>query len=739
MSAKRREWTRLILTLTGAGIGQWIWLTQKWHSLAGFTGYFVALTSWLDWTRAAPSRPPSDRRVRLAWMNSIIFGSLALLVGMSGPERTPLALFLMLVALAYVILGLGRSRGWTQVRHQARNWPAMLSQDWVRQPIRTTYQRITSHPIQTVLITGSLLIIAGSGLAAHRGIRTSAHLVSLGAWALGLTLYVLAFTPRNPSQALARSLRELFTAHRLETVAVLALWGIAMALRTINLEQIPAILTGDEGAMGVEAVRVLKGQQVNPFSTGWTSHPTLYFYILALFLRLFGQGITALRLASALAGAFTIPITYLLVRHCFNKTVALVSALFLTGYHLHIHYSRLALNNVWAPLAAVLTFLCLWLGLRTRRSWLCALGGIAMGLGQYTYFGARLLPVIVILWLFFLRVNAGRSDSTVDADRPEGDSQPPIFADNGARLLIFWLGFLLTLLPLTWFFLEHWNAFTARIAQVGLFGSQGVDPAREGYFAPLATGLFKSLLAFNLVRDRSIFYGPPLPLLHWLSGIFFVFGVAHAIRRWREPGHSLLLIWLLGTVIFGGALMNHPPESPRLLFTAPAVAILVALGLTQLSDLVSRVANWPSRGNLAHALVLTCALVATGVSAFYYLGVYTPSGQFGDTNTHLAHRLGIWARDLEPVHQVYFFGAPRMTYVGFPSIAFLAPDAHIQDVIEPIEQPLPVIGDTTFIFVPQRIEELDIIAAANPKGRRWTVMDDQGRTLFIAYQVDRET
>ena len=47
-------------------------------------------------------------------------------------------------------------------------------------------------------------------------------------------------------------------------------------------------------------------------------------------------------------------------------------------------------------------------------------------------------------------------------------------------------------------------------------------------------------------------------------------------------------------------------------------------------------------------LALIAALVATGISTFYYLGVYTPAKRFGDLNTRLAHRLGVWARELEP-------------------------------------------------------------------------------------------
>jgi hypothetical protein len=80
-----------------------------------------------------------------------------------------------------------------------------------------------------------------------------------------------------------------------------------------------------------------------------------------------------------------------------------------------------------------------------------------------------------------------------------------------------------------------------------------------------------------------------------------------------------------------------------------------------------------------------------------------------------------------------------MTYRGFRSIAFLAPHADIHDVVDPIDSPLPIKNDATFVFVPQRLHELEIITAAHPDGHRWEALDHQGRLLFVAYEVKRET
>jgi hypothetical protein len=746
MSSARRDWALLTVALVGAGIGQWIWLTKLGPFILGLACYIAALVSWLKLQRVASPLPVVGRTIYFAWAGAVIFGMLAVFAALRGPKNTLLAVLLSAVALAYAAWAMHQRQAQTSLLKKARQWGRQTVLN--ARPGRTISDGIAaaarwakSNAIQAVLLCGSLLVIFGSGLAAHRGQRPSAHLISLATWGCGLLLFLLVFTPVDAPGGACRALTRLFAKHRREALILLALSVLAIALRAIKLGSVPAILTGDEGAMGLEALKVLDGRQLNPFSTGWTSHPTLYFYNLALFLRLAGQNVAGLRLASALAGAVTVPITYLVARRSAGRTIATISALFLAGYHVHIHFSRLALNNIWAPLAAAATFLCLWEGLRTRQSWLFALGGVVMGLGQYTYFGARLVPIVVLAWLFFLAVTEGAAKPS-DHLR-SGDTQVTL-KGNGLNLGVFWIGFLLTLLPLSWFFFEHWRALTGRVAQVGVFGSTGVDPAQAGVLAPLISGLAKSALAFNYVNDRSIFYGPSLPLLHWLSGVAFFFGLVRAGLHWRKPGNGLVLIWLLGTIIFGGALMNHPPESPRLLFAAPAVAILVAIGLTeigqQMAHLIQR--TFPGRQQwtgVGRSLAYALAIAATSISVVFYLAVYTPSNRFGDIKTRTAHHLGVWARGLEAGHQVFFFGAPVMTYRGFPSIAFLAPDADIRDVLEPIESPLPVKAASTFVFVPQRLKELDIIAAAHPDGRRWEESDNQGRLLFVAYEIVPDT
>ena len=98
---------------------------------------------------------------------------------------------------------------------------------------------------------------------------------------------------------------------RWEWLALALLFVAAWLIRAYHLSEIPYVLSGDEASMGREAVRILQGDLGNPFITGWLSHPTLYFYLLSIPVKLFGQTVLAIRILSPLVGALTVVAVYL--------------------------------------------------------------------------------------------------------------------------------------------------------------------------------------------------------------------------------------------------------------------------------------------------------------------------------------------------------------------------------------------------------------------------------------------
>ncbi|MFL5802678.1 MAG: ArnT family glycosyltransferase, partial [Roseiflexaceae bacterium] len=181
---------------------------------------------------------------------------------------------------------------------------------------------------------------------------------------------------------------------RWEIAALIGLTLLALLARAVMIDGIPQNFGGDEGEMGMMARDVLRGQLISPFSTGWLSHPTLWFFMQALALRVFGNNIFGLRMLSVLIGTATIPALYLFARPLYGRSIALVAAALLAFYHFHIHFSRLALNNIVDPLLALLAFAAFFHGQRTRSLFSFTLAGVLLGLAQHFYMGGRLTPLV---------------------------------------------------------------------------------------------------------------------------------------------------------------------------------------------------------------------------------------------------------------------------------------------------------------------------------------------------------
>jgi len=250
----------------------------------------------------------------------------------------------------------------------------------------------------------------------------------------------------------------------------------------------------------------------------------------------------------------------------------------------------------------------------------------------------------------------------------------------------------------------------------------------------MGTHFLKAGLAFHHYPDPTFHYRPGVPLLGFAAAILFTFGTVAAARRLRQPAYGMLLAWFALVIVLGGALLENPPSSARLVLAIPPVAILVALGVVEVASL-ARWALGRSRAEAVTASLLVMLLI-TGQSAFFYLVRYTPSHAYGGVNTEVAHRMGLYLRGLGSDHYCYFLGAPRM-YLGFATIPYLARDLRGSDVLEPLSDPArlaPARGEPVFIFLPERAAELDVVRQRYPAGALREFRDDSGIVLFTAYE-----
>jgi len=380
------------------------------------------------------------------------------------------------------------------------------------------------------------------------------------------------------------------------------------------LGQVPPGLYHDEAYNGLDALRVLAGHWPVYFAANHGREP-LYIYLAAIPLALLGRTPAALRLAAAITGTLTIPLTALLARSWFGRRVGLLAGAVLAVTMWHVHLSRVAFRAVTLPLCVALA---LWVGTRawrrgTRRLWLLA--GLLYGACFYTYLPVRFTPLVLAAWaaILALRGQAGR-------------------LWPGA--VWFGLGAALALLPLAAYTVGHWEVVMGR-------------PGAVSVFNPLINkGDLVGTLLRHLGRTLGMFFvrGDTIPR-HNLAGrpvfdpalgLMMLVGTARAVAQARRrSAPALLLVWV-GGMLVPTWLAEDAPHFLRAVGVLPLLALLPALGLDWLWRLLER----HGRRRWGAALALLALSLGLGSTVNGYFVRYPAREEvhyfFEEAATHLA-------------------------------------------------------------------------------------------------------
>jgi predicted membrane-bound mannosyltransferase len=547
-------------------------------------------------------------------------------------------------------------------------------------------------------------------------------------WLIGVASFLLAFLPIPPLRDLSAGPGELGCWLRrngalLVGLALLVLF--ALLVRGYDLEHIPANLGGDEGTQGADALQLLRPALGNPFSTGWYSVPTMSFLAYGMSMEVFGATVSGLRALSAVVGAATVLTTFLLARELWGPRAAWLSGAALALSHYHIHFSRLGSNQIADGLFITSSLWLLMRGLRTRRASTFAAAGAAVGLGWYGYFGARLVVVVVVCYLAWQAMVRHR------------------FLDRYGHLLVIMVASAAVVAaPLLLHYVAHPGDLVSRPRQVSIFASEWLAREREVTGRSSVSLLFeqfwKSISAFNYTLDPTFWYRASIPLLDSVSGLFFILGMTWAMRRYRWPSSSLLVIWFWLALILGWVTTENPPSSQRMVIVAPALALFVGLGVDQLFRLLRRLLEGQQTVYLGLAMGLLVAVA--GLNLRYYFLVYTPTRVYGNPTAEMTTVLARQLEERGGDHVVYFHGPPYV-YWDFGTLRFMARDVMGIDVPPPQEgeAPQPDLGrGARFVLHPRRLDELEGIQARYPGGRTEYVHSTaDGELLYAMYEVRR--
>ncbi|HUS14416.1 MAG TPA: glycosyltransferase family 39 protein [Chloroflexia bacterium] len=425
-----------------------------------------------------------------------------------------------------------------------------------------------------------LLALAGwgaAGLAAWQaGLAYAGHryeTFGLAGWlwllSMGLAVTAALVWPRPPAApASAATPAPTGISRRTEVLVFAGLLVLAVAVRTWDLQGVPFAVHGDEILTGRTALQgYAAGRSAPIFGTLWDdiNLPALWFVLVAASLKVGGLTLAALRLPAALFGAATVIPFYGLVRLAWGRAAAIAGTAILAVSASQVHYSRVTLNNIVTPFFWTVCFYFVLRGLRTRRPLPWVLAGLAGGLSEYSYYGTRLLPFLLLAFGSYLLVVHWR---------------------EGWRFLghfaLVALGYVAGFGPLLAYYLLTPGMYFGRSAENGalMWNHMPRDWADlQLMWATLAPLLAENLLGISTHADTSTVYWAPLLLP--AEAALLVLGVVLLIRQWRHPAAFLTLLWGAGVLFVGGTLIHGVPFLAHWTPGFPAfyVALAVPVGL----------------------------------------------------------------------------------------------------------------------------------------------------------------
>jgi len=365
--------------------------------------------------------------------------------------------------------------------------------------------------------------------------------------------------------------------HRLQRLAIrqsdlllfLAVLPTAIFFRFYQLADMPPGILGDESLNGLQAMRVLQGEEHPLFFDVEFGKQPMHIYLEAVSFYFLGASEFAVRAVSAVVGVVTVVLLYLLVRDLFSSAaknpgrLALLASLWLAVSYWHVIYSRFGAEPVLMPFFAVLVSLLLCRSIHSRHGAYFVLTGFFLGLAAYGYQSVGFLALLVLLFLGY--------HSLIDGGF--------VRANLTGIIMLFFIA-LLVFLPLGLYALKHPDAFFRRTVEVSIFNPEVNEGSAPRAFL-ISTA--KTIGMYSFLGDPDLARNPAgRPILDALSSAFLVAGIAIVLLRYRQAPYFLVVLWLVTMSLPGAFTAKEIPNYNRTVGAVPAVCVLVAIGMDAL-------------------------------------------------------------------------------------------------------------------------------------------------------------
>jgi 4-amino-4-deoxy-L-arabinose transferase-like glycosyltransferase len=548
-------------------------------------------------------------------------------------------------------------------------------------------------------------------------------------WLASIAALVIAVAGAPRRHHLTR-LRAWFAGARTEVLLVVGVGVIALIPRVYQLNSYPLTMSGDEGIFANSARSVLRGDIRNPFITGFWGYPTLIFVVQSWILRVTGETVAGARLLSALLGVASVVAIYCLTRHHLGRWTALIAAVLAAAFHFHLFYSRDAQVPVAPMLFIPLALLFLDRGLVGRRRIDSLVAGLVIAIAQFTHPGCVILyplAALYILYAFVFRRPTNRS------------ALRKSFAEVAPNAILVVVGAVVGQLPLLAYYYGHPDQYGVRSSQVSVFSSGWLEREQEITGKGAVEILWiqfqnAALLPFETLPHG--FYRPDVPFVGWPLAVPVAIGLTIAtLAFWKRSYFGLVAAFWAG--VAGLAITEGPPQTNRYVASVPFLLIFAAIGIVAVVRIAIGLMRLPRYGVVALATAVT--LLIAGWHLHYYFRDERQVEVYSDVNSEIASDLAREADSHGNGLTVYFSGAPRLTMGGFNSVAYIADKANRVDVMEPwqaTDAPPHLVGSTLFAFVPERLDELDVVRSWFPNGTVQEHLLPSGELMYTSYFIN---